>query len=118
MSSFLQRAMFIVTLIVQNQQFQKSGFFQGFITTNDELALLTIKGKWLEAIVHMTEFEFLDLPHPKQVQHLNSIRIYGKIWLLTTFALINFQEKHPTIYPIKGDQFEMQRFNYSFGNYL
>jgi len=39
----------------------------------------------------MTEFEFLDLPHPKQVQRLISIRIYGKIWLLTTFALINFQ---------------------------
>jgi hypothetical protein len=54
--------------------------------------LLTIEGKWLEAIVHMTEFEFLDLPHPKQVQRLISIRIYGKIWLLTTFALINFQE--------------------------
>jgi hypothetical protein len=40
--------------------------------------LLTIEGKWLEAIVHMKEFEFLDLSHPKQVQLLISINIHGK----------------------------------------
>jgi hypothetical protein len=40
--------------------------------------LLIIEGKWLEAIVHMTKFEFLDLPHPKQVQFLISICIHGK----------------------------------------
>jgi hypothetical protein len=34
---------------------QKLGFFRGSIATNDEHVLLTIKGKWLEAIVHMTK---------------------------------------------------------------
>ncbi len=43
-----------------------------------KLVLLTIEGKWLEAIVHMKEFEFLDLSHPKQVQLLISINIHGK----------------------------------------
>jgi len=33
---------------------QKLGFFRGSITTNDELVLLIIKGKWFEVIVHMT----------------------------------------------------------------
>jgi hypothetical protein len=33
---------------------QKSGFLHGSIATNDEFMLLTIEGKWLEAIVHMT----------------------------------------------------------------
>jgi hypothetical protein len=33
---------------------QKLGFFCGSIATNDEPMLLTIEGKWLEAIVHMT----------------------------------------------------------------
>jgi hypothetical protein len=33
---------------------QKLGFFHGSITTNDEHLLLIIKGKWLEAIVHVT----------------------------------------------------------------
>jgi hypothetical protein len=42
---------------------QKLGFIRGSITTNDEHVLLTIEGKWLEGIVHMTEFKFLDLPH-------------------------------------------------------
>jgi len=67
---------------------QKLGFFHGFITTNDEHVLLTIKGKWLEAIVHMTKSEFLDLPHPKQVQLLISIWIHGKFRLVTKFAFI------------------------------
>jgi len=34
---------------------QKSGFLCGSIITNDEPMLLTIEGKWLKAIVHMTE---------------------------------------------------------------
>jgi hypothetical protein len=33
---------------------QKLSFFHDSITTNDEYVLLTIEGKWLEAIVHMT----------------------------------------------------------------
>jgi hypothetical protein len=44
---------------------KKLGFFHGSIAINDELVLLTIEGKWLEAIVHIIEFKFLDLPHPK-----------------------------------------------------
>jgi hypothetical protein len=71
---------------------QKLGFLCGSIATNDELVLLIIKGKWLEAIVHMIEFEFLDLFHLKQVQLLISIHIYGKFRLSNTFALVGFQE--------------------------
>ncbi len=33
---------------------QKLGFLCGFIAINDELVLLTIKGKRIETIVHMT----------------------------------------------------------------
>ncbi len=44
---------------------QKLSFFRGSIATNDEFVLLTIEGKWLEAIVHMTESKFLDIPCPK-----------------------------------------------------
>ncbi len=39
----------------------KSSFLQDSIVTNDGTILLTIEGKWLEAIVHMTKFEFLNL---------------------------------------------------------
>jgi hypothetical protein len=53
---------------------QKLGFLCGSIATNDKANLLTIESKWLEAIVHMTKSEFLDLPPPKQVltPHFNS----------------------------------------------
>jgi hypothetical protein len=40
----------------------------------------------------MIGFEFLDLPHPKQVQLLISIHIQGKFQLFTTFTLVDFQE--------------------------
>jgi hypothetical protein len=33
---------------------QKLGFLHGSITTNDELVLLIIEGKWLTTIGHMT----------------------------------------------------------------
>jgi hypothetical protein len=56
---------------------QNFGFFHGSIATNDEPMLLTIEGKWLETIMHMTETEFLDLPPPKQVQLLISIHTHG-----------------------------------------
>jgi len=62
------------------------------MVTNDEFVLLTIKCKWLEAIVHMTESQFLDLPRPKQVQLFISIRIHGKFCLSTTSGFIGFQE--------------------------
>jgi hypothetical protein len=53
---------------------------------------LAIKGKWLEAIVHMTNFEFLNLVRPKQVQLLISIHVCGKFELLLTFAHIGLQK--------------------------
>lgn len=62
------------------------------ITTNEEPMLLTIKGKWLEAIVHMTKFRFLALPHLKQVQFLISIRIHNKFHWSPTFTLIGFHK--------------------------
>jgi hypothetical protein len=43
---------------------QKLRFLHGSIVINDEPMLLPIESKWLEAIVHMTKSEFLDLPHP------------------------------------------------------
>ncbi len=42
-------------------------FLHDSIITNDEHVLLIIEDKWLQVIVHMIEFEFLDLLHPKQV---------------------------------------------------
>jgi hypothetical protein len=77
---------------------QKLDFFCGSIATNDKHVLLIIKGKWLEAIVHMTISEFLDLPRPKQIQLLISI-IYHicPCWLL---------RNHPIIYPTSKNQFE------------
>jgi len=71
---------------------QNLSFFRGSIVTNDEPMLWTIKGKCLETIVHMKEFEFLNLPRPKQVQLLISICIHGKFCLSTTFTLVGFQE--------------------------
>ncbi len=32
---------------------KKLGFFHGSIATNDEPMLLTVKGKWLETIMHL-----------------------------------------------------------------
>jgi hypothetical protein len=40
--------------------------------------LLTIESKWFETIMHMIEYEFLDLPHSKQVELLISICIQSK----------------------------------------
>jgi hypothetical protein len=77
---------------------QKLSFLHGSIATNDEPVLLTIEGKWLEVFVHMTEFEFLDLPCLKQIQLLISIRIHGKFRLSTTSTFASFQKKHSIIY--------------------
>jgi len=68
----------------------KSSFLWGSIATNDGHILLTIKGKWLETVVHMIEIEFLNLAHPKQVQLLISICLCGKFQLLPTSTLIGF----------------------------
>jgi hypothetical protein len=43
----------------------KSSFLQGSIATNDGPILLSIEGKWLETIVHMAKFGFLNLACPK-----------------------------------------------------
>jgi hypothetical protein len=53
---------------------------------------LTIGEKWLEAIMHMTKFELINLAHSKQVQLLVSIHVFNKFQLSSTFAFINFQE--------------------------
>jgi hypothetical protein len=52
---------------------------------------LTIEGKWLEAIVHMTKFEILNLAHPKQVQPLVSIHVCCKFQLSRT-SFVGFQK--------------------------
>jgi hypothetical protein len=57
---------------------QKLSFLHASIITKDKHVLLIIEGKWVEVIVHMKEFEFLDLPCPKQVQLFISIHIHGK----------------------------------------
>jgi hypothetical protein len=69
--------------------------------------LLTIKNKWLEAIVHMIKFEFLDLSCPSSIL---SIHIYGKFRLSTTFSLLGFQENIQNFIPqaetsLKGEAF-------------
>jgi hypothetical protein len=71
---------------------QKLAFLCDSIVTNDELVLLTIEGKWLEPIMHMIKFEFLDLLHLKQMQFIISIHIHGKFHLLITFAFVGFQK--------------------------
>jgi len=70
----------------------KSSFLWGSIATNDGLILVTIDGKWLEAIMHMTKFEFINLVHSKQVQLFVSICVFSQFQLSPTFALINFQK--------------------------
>jgi hypothetical protein len=85
---------------------QKLGFPRGSIATNDELMLLTIKGKWLETIVHMIESKFLDLLCPKQVQFLISICIHGNFSLVNHICLCWFSRKHAKHYCINGNQFE------------
>jgi hypothetical protein len=67
-------------------------FLWDSITTKDESILLTIEGKWLEVVVHMIEFEFLNLTHPKKIQFLVSIHVCGKFQLSPTISLIGFQE--------------------------
>jgi hypothetical protein len=54
--------------------------------------LWTIEGKWLETIMHMIEFEFLNLHYPKQIQFFISIWIHEFFLLLYTFTLICFQK--------------------------
>jgi hypothetical protein len=55
------------TVCSSKSNVHKSCFFHGLIATNVGSMLMTIEGKWHEAILHMTKFEFLDLAHPKQI---------------------------------------------------
>jgi len=71
---------------------QKLSFLHGSIATNGEQMLLTIEGKWLEIIVCMTKFEFLDLLHPKQVQFLISIHIHGNFDCRSHLSLLAFKK--------------------------
>jgi hypothetical protein len=71
---------------------QKLSFIYSSIAPNDEFVLLTINSKWFEIIVHLKKIEFLNLLRPKQIQLFISIHIHGKFSLLTTSALIDFQE--------------------------
>jgi hypothetical protein len=71
---------------------QKLSFFHGSIATKDELVLLTIEGKWFEAIVHMTKFEFLNSFHPKQVKFPILIHIQSKFQLFTTTTFVGFKK--------------------------
>jgi len=76
----------------------------------DELVLLTIEGKWLEAIVHMIKSYFLNLLRPKQVQLLISFHIHDKFCLSTTSTFVGFQENIQQFIPkaetsLKGKAF-------------
>jgi hypothetical protein len=66
----------------------------GFIATNDRPILFTIERKWLEIIVLITKFEFLNLAHSKQVQLFISIHVCGKFQLSPTFAFIGSKKKY------------------------
>ena len=61
---------------------------------------LIVEGKWMEALVHMKELDFLNFPQSIQVQILNKIRIQDELQLNSTFTLVGFQKKkkHPTTF--------------------
>jgi hypothetical protein len=46
---------------------KKLSFLCDSITANNK-SMLTIEGKWLEGIVHMIKFAFLNFLHPKKIQ--------------------------------------------------
>ncbi len=79
--------------------------------------LLSIEGKWLKVIVHMTKSEILILLHLKQVQLLISIRIQGKFRLSTISTLVGFQKDIQQLYLTSKNLFKGQSFHYSFDNY-
>ena len=54
---------------------------------------LIVEGKWMEALVHMKELDFLNFPQSIQVQILNKIRIQDENQLTSTFTLVGFQKK-------------------------
>jgi hypothetical protein len=42
-----------------------SSFLRGWIATNDGRIILIVEGKWFKVIIHLIEFEILNLAHPK-----------------------------------------------------
>lgn len=70
----------------------KVGILRASIATEGDPISITAEGKWLEALVHMPEAEFLNCPRSTQVQILNKIRIQGKFQLTPTSTLAGFQE--------------------------
>jgi len=66
---------------------QKSCFLHDSITTNDEHALLTIKAKWFEVIMHMMESEFFIFASSKTNSTLH-FKLHS--WLSPTFSLVGF----------------------------
>ncbi len=89
-SSFAQWMIFIVMFVVKKQG-SLIKFFLISIVTNNKPILLTIKGKCLEVIVNMIKFEILNWALPTKVWLLISIHVYGKLQLLLTYALVDFQ---------------------------
>jgi hypothetical protein len=65
---------------------------------------LTIEGKWLETIVHMAKFGFLNLAYPKQVQFLVLIHVHGSI--VTHIYPCWSPKIHTAIYPKNEKKFE------------
>jgi hypothetical protein len=74
--------------VVQIQRLRNPAFFMVPLQLMMNV-LMIVEGKWLKEIVHMMEFAFLNLPHPKQVQ-LISILVGGKflLSLVSTFLVL------------------------------
>jgi hypothetical protein len=72
---------------------EKINFLCAFIATNNEHVLLTIEGKWMEAIVHMTNSKLFICLHLKEVQILNKIYICGKFWLTHSYWFLKMHSR-------------------------
>jgi hypothetical protein len=70
---------------------QKLDFLHASIATNNELMLLTIDGKWLKAIVHMTRMHSLIFFFQK-VQFLITNYIHNKFQFSLTSFFVGYQE--------------------------
>jgi hypothetical protein len=89
MVSCLQLATFVIANGLKSK-IEKIIYLCAFIATNNEHVLLTIEGKWMEAIVYMTISKLFNCLHLKEVQIFNKIHIYGKFWLAHTSIHVGF----------------------------
>jgi len=71
---------------------KKARYLHTSIVTTEDPIIFTIKGKWLEVMVHMLETNFLILPCPKQIQLLIKTKLWGKFLFSLTFQLVSFEE--------------------------